>query len=155
MPPRKRRFVKLPFFVHGLFCETVREEKTGSSSYIGVFPDNIDVPSLPGMITQLAAVLWISMPVQASVPAAVTMTLELPESPAIPPIPLALPGAPPAAPGTLRRVITAKLQFGVVSIPAAGKVRIILEIDGKSYLGPTLNIRLAAPPSSSDDSKVN
>jgi hypothetical protein len=36
----------------GLFCEDVREEKTGHT-VIGIFPDNVNVPALPGALPKL------------------------------------------------------------------------------------------------------
>jgi len=36
----------------GLFCEDIREEKTGHT-IIGIFPDNANVPSVPGALPKL------------------------------------------------------------------------------------------------------
>jgi hypothetical protein len=38
--------------VVGIFCEDVREEKTGHT-IIGIFPDNVEVPHMPGAIPKL------------------------------------------------------------------------------------------------------
>jgi hypothetical protein len=146
MPRSERKFTKLPIYVHGLLCETIREEKTGSATFVGVFPDIMEVPSFPGSIAPLSAVLWISLPLGGSLPGPVTAILELPGNAPPVSIALAIPAPPDPAPGTIRRAITAKLRFGAVPILAAGKIRIIVDIAGKSYLAASLNIRQAAQP---------
>jgi hypothetical protein len=39
--------------VVGLFCEDIREEKSGQDTIIGIFPDNLQVAQTPGMIPKL------------------------------------------------------------------------------------------------------
>jgi hypothetical protein len=41
-----------PWNIVGIFCEDVREEKTGHT-IIGIFPDNMNVPALPGALPKL------------------------------------------------------------------------------------------------------
>lgn len=37
----------------GLFCEDIREEKSGQFTLVGLLPDSINVPSVPGMLPKL------------------------------------------------------------------------------------------------------
>lgn len=37
----------------GIFCEDIREEKSGQITLIGILPDAINVPSMPGMLAKL------------------------------------------------------------------------------------------------------
>jgi hypothetical protein len=37
----------------GLFCEDIREERSGQDTIIGVLPDRINITSLPGMLPKL------------------------------------------------------------------------------------------------------
>ena len=41
-----------PWNIVGLFCEDIREEKTGHT-LLGIFPDNMNVASLPGALPKL------------------------------------------------------------------------------------------------------
>lgn len=36
-----------------LFCEDIREEKSGADTLIGVFPDNVQIPQVPGAFPKL------------------------------------------------------------------------------------------------------
>ncbi|MCB2060057.1 MAG: hypothetical protein R3E09_02485 [Novosphingobium sp.] len=46
-----------------LFCDDIREEKTGQYSLIGVVGDNINVPDFPGAIPKFAIYVRINLPV--------------------------------------------------------------------------------------------
>lgn len=43
--------------VTGLFCEDIREEKSGQASIIGILPDNIQLPTPPDSMKKPAGVL--------------------------------------------------------------------------------------------------
>jgi hypothetical protein len=47
----------MPSFAMGFFCEDVREEIAGTQTVVGVFPDNIVVPSVPATLPKLALYL--------------------------------------------------------------------------------------------------
>jgi hypothetical protein len=47
------------FSAIGLFCEDIREEKSGQDTIIGVMPDNMNVPTVPGALPKLALYLRI------------------------------------------------------------------------------------------------
>ena len=38
----------------GLFSESIREEKRGTDSLVGIMSDNVSVPAFPGLIPQIA-----------------------------------------------------------------------------------------------------
>lgn len=46
-----------------LFCEDAREEQGGLFSLIGVMPDNIEVPEIPGLIPKLAIYVRVNLEV--------------------------------------------------------------------------------------------
>src|SRR4051812_20991932 len=37
----------------GLLCDDIREEKSGQDTLVGVMPDNLSVPAVPGALTKL------------------------------------------------------------------------------------------------------
>jgi hypothetical protein len=45
--------MKAPWNIFVLFCEDIREEKSGQHSLVGILPDNLSVPHLPGVIPKL------------------------------------------------------------------------------------------------------
>jgi len=46
-----------------LFCEDIREEKSGTTTLVGVFSDNIEVPQLPMNFPKLAVYTRIIFPI--------------------------------------------------------------------------------------------
>ena len=61
----------------GLFCDDIRPETAGSESIIGVFPDNLSVPSLPGHVPKLALYVRLQLSVDEAAPEIKTL-LKLP-----------------------------------------------------------------------------
>ncbi|MCB9947887.1 MAG: hypothetical protein H6842_08670 [Rhodospirillaceae bacterium] len=53
----------LPRSVVGLFCDDIREEKSGQHSLIGIYSDNINMPSLPSAFPKLAIYIRITLDV--------------------------------------------------------------------------------------------
>ena len=52
--------------VIALFCDDIREEKTGAVTLIGIYPDNINVPAFPFVFPKLAIYTRINMDVHDS-----------------------------------------------------------------------------------------
>jgi hypothetical protein len=48
-----------PISVVALFCEDIRDEKSGMQTLIGIFPDNADVPAFPCTFPKLGLYLRI------------------------------------------------------------------------------------------------
>lgn len=49
-----------PLSVVGFFCEDIRDEQTGGETLIGVFPDNMVVPGVPGALPRAAVYVRIN-----------------------------------------------------------------------------------------------
>jgi hypothetical protein len=58
--------VTCQFSAIGLFCETVREEKSGQDTIIGIFQDNVQVPQIPGAFPQIAVYIRINLSTKAT-----------------------------------------------------------------------------------------
>ena len=48
--------------VIGLFCDDIREESQGTHTIVGVYPDNLNVPTVPGMLPKLGFYSRIRVP---------------------------------------------------------------------------------------------
>src|SRR5260370_33702983 len=62
----------------GLFCEDIREEKSGQDTIIGIMPDNINVPTLPAMVSKLGIYIRIQVNENAN-PKTIKTLLKLPD----------------------------------------------------------------------------
>jgi hypothetical protein len=49
-------------YVHGIFCEDVREEVGGGATFVGVMSGPLVVPQFPGKLARLAVVVWLVGP---------------------------------------------------------------------------------------------
>lgn len=45
-----------------LFCDDIREEKSGAHSLMGIMGDNVEVPGFPGAINRVAIYVRINLP---------------------------------------------------------------------------------------------
>jgi len=47
-----------------LFCDDIREEKSGAITLVGIMPDNVEVPSIPGALPRLAIYVRVHLKVE-------------------------------------------------------------------------------------------
>jgi hypothetical protein len=66
----------------GLFCEDIREEKSGQDTIVGVLPDNFAVPSTPVLLPKLAVYFRANWD-PSNLPSNVSLKLEVPNQPDI------------------------------------------------------------------------
>lgn len=62
-----------------LFCDDIREETGGSVTIVGVAPDNIGVPGVPGMVPKFGIYTRISIPSDQKPPKAMQVLLRDPD----------------------------------------------------------------------------
>jgi len=67
----------------GFFCEDLRPETAGTETIVGVLPDNMIVPGVPGAIPKLAIYLRIQIDMHEA-PELITVTLKAPWGETIP-----------------------------------------------------------------------
>jgi hypothetical protein len=61
-----------------LFCSDVRQEKGGTETIVGVLPDNVNLPSIPGPFAQIC--VYVRMHMRPSFrPAQIISRLMLPD----------------------------------------------------------------------------
>lgn len=132
-----------PFTIIGLFCEDIREEKSGQDTLIGVLPDNLNIPNVPAIMPKLGIYIRVQLERNAN-----PQTLK---------IKLRVPGAADMPMTKLDNLIsqakteaeTHGLPFaglvarGVISpfpIHALGSIEAIVEVDGAEYVCGVLNL---------------
>jgi len=55
------------FNVVGVFCEDIREEKSGTDTLVGVMPDNISVQAVPGLFPKIAFYTRAHIPIDSPI----------------------------------------------------------------------------------------
>lgn len=133
-----------------LFCDDVREEKSGVDTIVGVYPDNANIPAASGRLPRLALYARIAAPIE-TVPASIGMRIEFPWDEE----PLNIPGNPPAqiqqdaelvrAEGGSVITFILKLSFTPFLVKSPGRVKAVAIVDGEEILCGALNFKLAAP----------
>ena len=141
-----------PISIIGLFCEDIREEKSGQDTLVGVLPDNIGVKNLPGALAKLGIYIRIQLDRDTD-HQTIRTRIKIPERPNIEFASLdhlisdaqtqAEANGMPFA-GLIAKGIVAPFQ-----ISALGKIEAIVEIDGTEYVCGALNVvqQLMATPS--------
>src|SRR5262245_674883 len=72
-----------PFKVVGLFCEDIRQEKSGQDTLVGVLSDNLSVPNAPVLIPKLGIYIRVQLDKDAS-PRTLRIKLRVPGGPDVP-----------------------------------------------------------------------
>jgi hypothetical protein len=136
------------FSVVGLFCEDIREEKAGTDSLIGIMPDNIQVPNVPGMLTKLALYTRMNIDVKFD-PGAISLLLVAPDGhrTLLSEIPSELitkaireaneKGAPYAG-------IISRTGFGTFGVQKPGRVVVVANTGGEDHFVAALNFEIAS-----------
>jgi Family of unknown function (DUF6941) len=132
-----------------LFCEDIRDERSGQDTMIGIMPDNLTVGQIPAVIPKLGVYFRIQ--------------LEKDDNPRSIKLKLRLPGGGELQMGSLDAIIsqakaeaeTNEMPFagliarGVLSpvpISSPGKIEAIVEIDGTEYVCGALRLRKGEVP---------
>jgi hypothetical protein len=135
-----------PFTFICLFCEDIREERSGQDTIIGVMPDNLTVSPLPGAIPRLGVYFRIQ--------------LEKDDNPQSIKLKLRVPGGLELTMGSLDGLIVqakadaekngipfagliARAVLSPVPISSPGRIEAIAEIDGAEYVCGAMNVQRA------------
>ena len=141
------RMAKQPLYVHGLLCESIREEKQGTKTYVGVMGGDLEVNNIPGMLTTLAAAVWLSWPIASKPPEHFGLILALPDGVELVTGVGSIPPMPAATEGAARHSVEVNAGYLMVPIAAAGWLRLYAEVDGVRYVAAGLRVKLSAPAS--------
>jgi hypothetical protein len=69
---------KITSSITGLFCEDIREEKSGQETFVGVMSDNLNISSPHGVMPKLCIYVRARFPIGSPPPPSVKLRLELP-----------------------------------------------------------------------------
>lgn len=134
------------YSVHGIFCEDVRQEVSGSATYVGVFPANLILDQFPVTFPRLAAVGWISWPVGLPSPEDIRAEVRMPHGTVWPEHAMALPEIPPPLPGLGRMAITCVVSSAFVTAEQAGLAQFLLKVNGVSFQAAVLHLQQRSSP---------
>ena len=141
------RMAKQPLYVHGLLCESIREEKQGTKTYVGVMDGDLEVNEVPGRLTTLAAAVWLSWPIASKPPDHIGLVVVLPDGAELVTGVVSMPPMPDAPEGATRHSVEVHLSYVNVPIATAGRLRLYAEVDGLRYVAAGLRVKLSAPAS--------
>lgn len=138
-----------PVIALGIFCEDIREEAAGTITLVGVLSDNIGVPSVPGVMPQIAVYVRTVFDIDTR-PEEYSVRLEVPwhEQPLFTQltseaeIANALDAARNEGAPSYGLLTYAKLN--PFPIQAAGRALVIIRIDGIDIIAGHLNIKAGA-----------
>lgn len=140
-----------------IFAEDWREEKSGTDMLIGIFPDNVNVHSIPGALPKLAVYFRTNIPAD-EVPKFIEARLEFPWGD---PLSFGSVSGDTLAKfaGDARNqgnpifsVLTRAIIAGL-SIQKAGRIVAVVKIDDEELFAGSLNIRLAPEGDEVDDNQ--
>lgn len=140
MKARLPKLARQPFYVHGLLCESIRPEASGTATLVGVFREGLFVDEFPGNLVNISGLAWICWAVGRPSPQNFTAILQTPDGTEHSSGPLLMPAIPPPTPDTLRHSIEIVVSYSMVPIVEPGTVRFIVEVDGRRYLASGLRI---------------
>ena len=129
--------------ITGLICEDIRTEKSGQETLVGIFPDNINVPAFPGVVSKLAIYVRVHVdPAFDSGPIKIRLIIPGGEEHDLPELSeefikkardQALAKGSPIA-GMISRAIVAPLQ-----IASPGRLIVMVNVQGKEFPCAALN----------------
>ena len=137
-------------YVHGLFCEDLRQEVGGTASYVGVLTESLQLDGgFPNLIRRLTVIAWIVYPVSEPDPG-VTLKLEIPGGDEEEYILTREEAAEAKASDTpIDTDITLNqsqvaIEFENIAVPQPGRLRLRVTAWGKTWTAASLAIIAAA-----------
>lgn len=147
-----------PVSVVGIFCEDIREEKSGQDTLVGTLPDNAYVPKVPGVFSRLGLYGRIHLDANGPIPKSIIPRLTTPDGSEM--------GLPlweqSVVDGAFRDAkfketplvgLILRIAFMNLPIPNVGLFTFRVTIDGTEHIGANLRITTdpstaSAPPAS-------
>lgn len=131
--------------VVAVFCEDVREEKAGSDTILGVFPDNINVSAIPGMLPRMGIYVRVHIDPEPD-PGAISIRLQFPDGAETPLTTLdpalvlksrndARNSGHPIA-GLISKTVATPFP-----LPQAGRILVWVKVGDTDYLAAALNVQ--------------
>jgi hypothetical protein len=141
----------MPDSVVALFCEDVRPELSGQHTLIGILPDNLEVPSVPGLMPKLG--VYVRAVIEANhVPKQTAVRLTNTDGSSIP---VAQWNPTIIQQGVNEASSRGLPVYGLIStaivgpfrVPQAGLIQVTVDIDGTQYVAGVLSVMISASAS--------
>lgn len=140
----------IPVSVVGVFCEDIREEKSGQDTIIGTLPDNVNMPNVPNIFSRLGLYGRIHLDANAPIPKNIVPRLVAPDGNEV--------GLPNWQQGIVDQAfvdakangfplvgLILRVAFMNVPVPKTGLFTFKVTIDDTEYIGA--NLRIVTGPS--------
>jgi hypothetical protein len=142
--------MSVPWNIVGVFCEDIREEKTGHT-IIGIFPDNLEVPQMPGALPKLGIYVRCHLDPAADV-GEVSLKMKFPDGQEVPlakfdEAAVKKTQADTRAKGTPLCGLVLIAVAGMVQLREPGRILAIVTIRDEEVLAAAIHFQLAATPS--------
>jgi hypothetical protein len=130
-----------------LFCDDIREEKAGTVSIIGIYPDNINVPQVPIMLPKCGIYARYNLPVGDTPPKTIALRLVYADGSETP---LTVFNAETIERARVESQAKGAGKVGLIStailapfpIKKEGRINVIVKIDNEESICGTLNIQV-------------
>lgn len=137
-----------PFLAYCVFCNSVRSEVGGAVTIVGVYTDNLDVPSFPGMFPSMTIYTKMAFPMDSR-PENVTISVVNPDgSPmqriAMPSEVLDKAYAEARQLGSPNAGVSVEIDVAPFTVKSAGRYLVNLEAYGNETTVGHLNFSLSA-----------
>lgn len=134
----------------GLFCESIREEKGGQDTLVGILADNLAVPTFPGTLASMSIYVRVAFDPNHS-PGPIAFELLNVDDTSIAEMKFEKALVDGSTAETLVQhhplvSLIGRLNIGNIRIPHAGRMRLYAVITGQRRLVGALNFVLIEPP---------
>lgn len=134
-----------------MFCSDVRSEKGGTETLVGVFPDNVTLPNIPGAFTQMS--VYVRMHIRPTFhPKQIITRLFMPDGSELEHSEMAMDLVERAREKAIANNasylgVIARFTVAPMRIAQEGRLQVIVSVDGRDHVAGALNCRLASAPS--------
>lgn len=127
-------------YVHGIFCEDVRQEVGETISIVGMYPSALLANSgCPFVLPKFSAIIWVVYPIEDD-PPAISGTLEVPgASPVAIEVPITADRSS-TPPDSTRTIAMATLRMANLVVKELGTIRLKIRVWGEQWLAASLRV---------------
>jgi hypothetical protein len=133
--------------VVAIFCSDIRQEKGGTETIVGVFPDNVNLPRIPGAFAQMHVYVRLHI-LPTFYPKSITTRLVSPDGAELSHNEMDSAIVESARGKALANDapylgLIARIAIAPMRISQEGRIRAIVAIDGEDHVAGALNCQLA------------
>lgn len=145
-----------PITAISMFCDDIREEKRGTDTVVGIFPDNLSVLKLPGALARLSLYTRIHLDPELD-PGPLSLLLRLPDGVEVPlgqvdPEMVSRSRTEARDAGASFAGLIVRAMMNNVGISQAGRINAVLKAGADEYVTASLNVKLSPSVAASEPS---